>query len=65
MFWTMSTGGVSHGGCTDYWRVDSWGISYMNDNAAWYPYRPVINLKNDITVVGEGTELVPYRIVYE
>ena len=65
MFWTMSTAGVSHGGCTDYWRVDSWGISYMNDNGGWYPYRPVINLKNDITVVGEGTELVPYRIVFE
>ena len=61
-YWTMSPYYFRSAGHAGVFRVTSdgsFGISYVNST---YGVRPVINLKADITITGEGTSSNPYKV---
>lgn len=54
--WTISPGGISDTDLPQTWRIEANGA--LNSGRVTYnrTFRPVINLKSDITVTGDGTE---------
>lgn len=56
MAWTISPGGISDTNLPQTWRIEANGA--LNSGRVTYnrTFRPVINLKSDITVTGNGTE---------
>ena len=66
-YWTMSPSYFDSAGPAGYayvFRVYSDGSLNLDGNYVSYTYgvRPVINLKADITITGEGTSSNPYKV---
>lgn len=66
-FWTMTPAGgyIPFGGTSWYSRMFSMNLTGSIDDYATYnenSLRPVINLKADVTITGEGTKENPYTV---
>ena len=60
-WWTMSSAGVAPGN-SSIWSVNTSGIVNRNGVAATIVFRPVINLKTDVVVSGNGKSSSPYQL---
>ena len=64
-FWTITPVGYYNTFGSDEWDVvvfDVTSSGLLNDNSSYFDYglRPVINIRNDVTVSGDGTMGSPY-----
>ena len=62
VFWTMSPAGFS-GELANIWGVNTAGTMYGYKVTNTYNLRPVINLKADTVVTGNGISTNPYKVV--
>ena len=65
-FWTMTPSGYYNTLGSSSWDAVPFSVSYtgkLNDSSTYFEMglRPVINIRNDVTVTGEGTMQNPYK----